>query len=62
MVLTGHNHDLFIQFDGRTLMVESAYDAHYVTVIDLHIEMKQQGNRRERRHGGRNSAWSTPRR
>ena len=28
-------------------MVESAYDAHYVTVIDLHIEMKQQGNRRE---------------
>ncbi len=47
MILTGHNHDLFIQFDGRTLMVESAYDAHYVTVIDLHIETKQQGNRRE---------------
>ena len=47
VILTGHNHDLFIQFDGRTLMVESAYDAHYVTVIDLHIETKQQGNRRE---------------
>ena len=28
-------------------MVESAYDAHYVTVIDVHIEIKQQGNRRE---------------
>ena len=47
VILTGHNHDLFIEFDGRTLMVESSYDAHYVTVIDLHIEIKQQGNRRE---------------
>jgi len=47
VILTGHNHDLFIQFDGRTLMVESAYDAHYVTVIDLHVETKQQGNRRD---------------
>ena len=46
VILTGHNHDLFIQFDGRTLMIESAYDAHYVTAIDLHIETKQQGNRR----------------
>ena len=47
VILTGHNHDLFVDFDGRTLMVESAYDAHYVAVIDLHIAMKQQGNRRE---------------
>jgi 2',3'-cyclic-nucleotide 2'-phosphodiesterase (5'-nucleotidase family) len=47
IILTGHNHDLFIQFDGRTLMAESAYDAQYVTVIDLHIETRQQGNRRE---------------
>ncbi len=46
VILTGHNHDLFIEFDGRTLMVESAYDAQYVTVIDLHIETKQQGNQR----------------
>jgi 5'-nucleotidase/UDP-sugar diphosphatase len=28
-------------------MVESSYDAQYVTVIDLHIEIKQQGNQRE---------------
>jgi 2',3'-cyclic-nucleotide 2'-phosphodiesterase (5'-nucleotidase family) len=46
VILTGHNHDLFIGFDGRTLMVESSYDAQYVTVIDLHIETKQQGNKR----------------
>jgi 5'-nucleotidase/UDP-sugar diphosphatase len=47
VILTGHNHDLFINFDGRTLLVESSYDAQYVTVIDLHFEIKQQGNRRE---------------
>ena len=47
VILTGHNHDLFIHFDGRTLMVESAYDAHYVTIIDLNIETKQQGNQRD---------------
>ena len=46
LVLTGHNHDLFINFDGRAAMVESSHDAHYVTLIDVHIEVKQQGNRR----------------
>jgi 5'-nucleotidase/UDP-sugar diphosphatase len=50
IVLTGHNHDLFIDFDGRSLMVESGYDGQYVTVIDLHIEAKQDGNKR-------NIAW-----
>jgi 2',3'-cyclic-nucleotide 2'-phosphodiesterase (5'-nucleotidase family) len=47
LVLTGHNHDLFINFDGQTAMVESSHDAHYVTVIDVNIEVKQQGNQRE---------------
>jgi 5'-nucleotidase/UDP-sugar diphosphatase len=47
LVLTGHNHDLFIQFDGRAAMVESGYDAHYVTMIDVTIEVKQQDGKRE---------------
>jgi 2',3'-cyclic-nucleotide 2'-phosphodiesterase (5'-nucleotidase family) len=47
VILTGHNHDLFIDFDGRTLVVESSYDAHYVTVIDLNLEIRQQGNQRK---------------
>lgn len=47
VILTGHTHDLFIDFDGRTLAVESSYDAHYVTVVDLNLEIKQQGNQRE---------------
>lgn len=47
VILTGHTHDLFIDFDGRTLAVESSYDAHYVTAIDLNLEIRQQGNQRE---------------
>jgi 2',3'-cyclic-nucleotide 2'-phosphodiesterase (5'-nucleotidase family) len=50
LVLTGHNHDLFVQFDGRGAMVESAYDAHYVTLIDVTIEVTQ-------RDGGRVMTW-----
>jgi 2',3'-cyclic-nucleotide 2'-phosphodiesterase (5'-nucleotidase family) len=46
VILTGHTHDLFVDFDGRTLVVESSYDAHYVTAIDLNFEIKQQGNQR----------------
>jgi len=47
VILTGHTHDLFIDFDGRTLGVESSYDAHDVTVIELNLDIRQQGNRRE---------------
>ena len=35
LILTGHDHDLFINYDGRSAMVESSYDAHYVTAIDV---------------------------
>ena len=45
-MLTGHTHDLFINYDGRTALVESSYDAHYVTVIDVEIEVKQEDGRR----------------
>ncbi len=47
LMLTGHTHDLFINYDGRTAMVESSYDAHYVTAIDVAIEVKQQDGRRD---------------
>jgi 2',3'-cyclic-nucleotide 2'-phosphodiesterase (5'-nucleotidase family) len=46
LVLTGHNHDLFIQFDGRQAMVESFHDAHYVTLIDATIEVTLQDGKR----------------
>jgi len=46
LVLTGHDHDLFINFDGRNAVVESSYDAQYVTLIDVAIDVKvEDGNR-----------------
>jgi 2',3'-cyclic-nucleotide 2'-phosphodiesterase (5'-nucleotidase family) len=46
LILTGHDHDLFINYDGRDVMVESGYDAHYVTAIDVTISVKVQDGRR----------------
>lgn len=37
LILSGHNHDLHIDFDGRTAFVESAQDANYVTVVDIDV-------------------------
>jgi 5'-nucleotidase / UDP-sugar diphosphatase len=50
LVLSGHDHDLFINYDGRNAMVESSYDAHYVTAIDITIETREQA-------GSRNITW-----
>ena len=46
LILTGHDHDLFINYDERNAMVESSYDAHYVTAIDVTITVKEQDGRR----------------
>ena len=46
LVITGHNHDLFINFDGRNAMAESSYDAHYVVLIDVTIEVKMEDGQR----------------
>ncbi|MGA7383192.1 MAG: 5'-nucleotidase C-terminal domain-containing protein, partial [Methylocella sp.] len=37
LILSGHNHDLHIDFDGRTALVESEQDANYVTVVDIDV-------------------------
>ncbi|MGE3150802.1 MAG: bifunctional UDP-sugar hydrolase/5'-nucleotidase [Pseudorhodoplanes sp.] len=47
LILTGHDHDLFLAYDGRGAMVESSYDAHYVVAIDIAVAVKQQGDRRD---------------
>jgi 5'-nucleotidase / UDP-sugar diphosphatase len=46
LLLTGHEHDLTINFDGRSAHVESSSDAQYVVAVDVDIEIKQQGNQR----------------
>ena len=45
-VLSGHDHNLFIEFDGGNAMVESSYDAYYVTAIDVVITVKEENGRR----------------
>ena len=40
VLLTGHDHDLRVVYDGRTAMVESGEDAHYVAAIDIDATIK----------------------
>jgi 2',3'-cyclic-nucleotide 2'-phosphodiesterase (5'-nucleotidase family) len=47
IVLSGHNHDLFINYDGRNAMVESSYNAVYVTAIDVTIDVTTQDGIRQ---------------
>jgi 5'-nucleotidase / UDP-sugar diphosphatase len=41
LLLTGHEHDLTINFDGTSAHVESSYDAQYVVAIDIDVDSKQ---------------------
>ncbi|GJD48879.1 Trifunctional nucleotide phosphoesterase protein YfkN [Methylobacterium crusticola] len=38
VVLSGHDHDLALRYDGRTAFVESSHDADFVTAIDIRVE------------------------
>jgi 2',3'-cyclic-nucleotide 2'-phosphodiesterase (5'-nucleotidase family) len=46
LVLTGHTHDLLVNYDGIGALVESSYDARYVTAIDVTIGVKEADGRR----------------
>ena len=35
IILSGHDHDLWINYDERTAAAESSYDAHFVTCVDV---------------------------
>jgi 2',3'-cyclic-nucleotide 2'-phosphodiesterase (5'-nucleotidase family) len=50
LILSGHNHDLFVNYDERNAMVESSYDAHYLVSIDVAIEVRV-------RNGVRATTW-----
>jgi len=47
LILSGHDHDLLVNFDGLTGLVESTYDAHMLTIIDATIQVKESNGRRE---------------
>jgi 2',3'-cyclic-nucleotide 2'-phosphodiesterase (5'-nucleotidase family) len=46
LLLTGHTHDLFVNFTESCALVESGYDAHYVTCIDAQITVREDGAKR----------------
>jgi 5'-nucleotidase/UDP-sugar diphosphatase len=46
LILTGHDHDLRIDYFGRTALAESGSDADDVVVIDIRMELKTDGGRR----------------
>jgi len=50
LVLSGHNHDLLVNYDGRNAVVESSYNAVYVTAIDVTIDVKLE-------NGARQTTW-----
>jgi 2',3'-cyclic-nucleotide 2'-phosphodiesterase (5'-nucleotidase family) len=47
LVLSGHDHDLFTEYDGRNAVVESSFDAHYVTIIDVAVDVTVRDGKRE---------------
>jgi 2',3'-cyclic-nucleotide 2'-phosphodiesterase (5'-nucleotidase family) len=47
VLLTGHDHDLAIGFDGKTVMVESNEEGNFVTAIDFVVDIKGEGKDRK---------------
>jgi 5'-nucleotidase/UDP-sugar diphosphatase len=47
LILTGHTHDLFVNFDGQSAIVESGYNGLYVTVADIDIKVTTRNGKRE---------------
>jgi 2',3'-cyclic-nucleotide 2'-phosphodiesterase (5'-nucleotidase family) len=47
VLLTGHDHDLAIGFDGKTVMVESSEEGNFVTAIDFTVQATGEGKDRK---------------
>jgi 5'-nucleotidase / UDP-sugar diphosphatase len=43
VLLTGHDHDLAIEYDGRTVMLESNEDGYFVSAIDFTVSVEGEG-------------------
>jgi 5'-nucleotidase / UDP-sugar diphosphatase len=46
LILSGHNHDLRIIYDGRVGMMESGEDAQFLAIADVSFDLKIEGTRR----------------
>ena len=47
IILSGHNHDLHIDFDGIAALAESGQDAQWVVSVDVNISVKGDGAKRK---------------
>ena len=47
VLLSGHDHDLAIGFDGKTVMVESNEEGNFVTAIDFTVQATGEGKDRK---------------
>jgi 2',3'-cyclic-nucleotide 2'-phosphodiesterase (5'-nucleotidase family) len=46
VIVTGHDHDLRVVYDGRTAMVESSSQGDYVTIVRLDVNIRTEGDRK----------------
>jgi 5'-nucleotidase/UDP-sugar diphosphatase len=46
ILLTGHDHDLAIAYDGKTVMVESNEEGNFVTSVDVAVTITGEGSER----------------
>ncbi|WP_336485805.1 bifunctional metallophosphatase/5'-nucleotidase [Methylobacterium nigriterrae] len=46
ILLSGHDHDLLVHYDGQRVLAESSVDAHYVTAIDVTVTVTGEGQSR----------------
>src|SRR5205814_55352 len=46
LLLTGHTHDLLVSYDDTCALVESGFDAHYVSCVDVSISVREDGGKR----------------
>ena len=47
VLLSGHDHDLAIGYDGKTVMVESNEEGNFVTAIDFAVTVSGEGDERK---------------
>ena len=46
ILLSGHDHDLVVRYDGQRAMVESSFDARFVTAMDVFASVTGEGKTR----------------
>lgn len=47
VILSGHDHDLLVGYDGRTAFGEAMQNGSYVVVLDLDISVGEEGGKRK---------------